>query len=88
MINQHIVLQEIKTYYLNSHDFNGLSIYKMKNYNKDILYQLIEENKIEAFSDKEVVNPHVRNCFIRVPKNVQKNAISKPNNYTVLYPTR
>lgn len=88
MINKEIVLNEIVDYYLSSKDFNGLEIYRMKNYDYDILCNLIDENLIEVLSTNEVINPHIKGFDFKIPKNVQKENISSRENHSVLYPTQ
>ena len=53
MIDKNMALNEIIDYYLNSKDFNGLELYRMKNYDYDILCNLIDENLIEVLSTNE-----------------------------------
>lgn len=47
------VLNEIINYYIESDDFNGLSVYNMKNYDYNILCELIDEGLIEVLSEKK-----------------------------------
>lgn len=82
------MLNEVIEYYLNSHDFNGLPIYQMKNYDYEILCKLIDEGSIEVLSEKEVINPHIKVFELNIPKDIQKQNISKSSNHSVLYPTK
>ncbi len=82
------VLNEIINYYIESDDFNGLSVYNMKNYDYNILCELIDEGLIEVLSEKEVVNPHIKGFDFIIPINQQKENIAKNTNYSVLYPTK
>lgn len=88
MIDKNMVLNEIIEYYLNSRDFNGLPLYNMKNYDYDILCNLIDENSIEVLSDKEVINPHIKAMELDISKDKQKANIRNKENYAVLYPTK
>lgn len=88
MIKKESILKEIIEYYLSSHDFNGLPIYNMKNYDYLILCKLIDEGMIEVLSEKEVVNPHIKGFDFNIPLEQQKENISKKSNYSVLYPTK
>ncbi len=87
-MDKNIVLNEVTEYYLNSKDFNGLPIYIMKNYDYNILCNLIDENSIEVLSDKEVINPHIKAMELDIPKEKQKANIRNKENHTVLYPTK
>jgi hypothetical protein len=82
------VLDEIIKHYIKSHDFNGLPVYNMKNYDYNILCELIDEGLIEVLSEKEVINPHIKGFDFDIPVDRQKNNISMRTNYSVLYPTR
>lgn len=82
------ILNEIIKYYITSHDFNGLPVYNMKYYDYNILCELIDEGLIEVFSEKEVINPHIKGFDFNIPLEQQKENISKKTNYSVLYPTR
>ncbi|MDM0787962.1 AAA family ATPase [Clostridium perfringens] len=88
MLDKNIVLNEIIEYYLNSKDFNGVPLYRMKNYDYDILCKLIDENIIEVLSDSEVINPHIKGMKLNIPKEKQKINIKNRENYSVLYPTK
>ena len=87
MIDKNMALNEIIDYYLNSKDFNGLELCRMKNYDYDILCNLIDENLIEVLSTNEVINPHIKGFDLSIPKEIQKSNISSKDNYSVLYPT-
>jgi hypothetical protein len=82
------VLNEIIQYYLSSHDFNGLPLYHMKNYDCEILHNLIDEGLIEVLSEREVINPHIKGFNLNIPKEQQKENISREANHSVLYPTK
>lgn len=88
MIDRTLVLNEIIEYYLNSRDFNGLPIYKMQNYDFNILCDLIDEDIIEVLSENEVMNPHINGMEYKIPKENQKLNISNKKKYSVLYPTK
>lgn len=87
MIDKDIALNEIIDYYLSSKDFNGLELFKLKNYDYDILCTLIEEDLIEVLSTNEVINPHIKGFDLNIPNETQKSNISSKNNHSVLYPT-
>lgn len=87
MIDKNMALNEIIDYYLNSKDFNGLELYRMKNYDYDILCNLIDENLIEVLSTNEVINPHIKGFNLNIPKETQKSNIFSKDNHSILYPT-
>lgn len=86
-MKKNIVLQEIIDFYLQSKDFNGLPIYQMNNYSKEELINLIDNDLVEAISEKEVLNPHIRGFNIDIPKDIQKNNASNVESHTCFYPT-
>src|SRR5699024_9743147 len=80
-------LQEIINYYLQSQDFNGLPIYRMENYNKEVLFKLIDNDLIEVISEREVLNPHIRGFSLNIPKKIQKENVSDKKSHSCLYPS-
>ncbi|MCR3758140.1 AAA family ATPase [Clostridium felsineum] len=86
-MEKNIVLQEIVDFYLQSNDFNGLPIYQMNNYSKEELLNLIDNDLVEAISEKEVLNPHIRGFNLNISKNVQKNNATDIKSHTCFYPT-
>lgn len=86
-MKKNVVLQEIIDFYLQSKDFNGLPIYQMNNYDKEELLNLIDNDLIEAISEKEVLNPHIRGFNLDIPKDIQKNNASDLESHTCFYPT-
>lgn len=86
-MENNIVLQEIVDYYLQSKDFNGLPIYQMNHYDKEELFNLIDNDLIEVISEREVLNPHIRGFSINISKDVQKNNVSDKKSHTCFYPT-
>ena len=88
MIDKNLVINEIIEYYLNSNNFNGLPIYMMKNYDYEVLCELIDENIIEVLSGNEVINPHIKGGNFNIPKEQQKVNINNKDKYSVLYPTK
>ncbi len=56
------VLKEIIDYYLESHDFNGLPLRSMLNYDYPILCELIDEELVEVLPGTIVENPHIKAC--------------------------
>lgn len=87
-MDKEAVLNEIVTFYLNSHDFNGLPIYNMESYDYGILCELIDEGLVVVLSDKEVINPHIKSFDLEIPLERQKENVSTNKNYSVLYPTK
>lgn len=86
-MENNIVLQEIINYYLQSQDFNGLPIYRMENYNKEVLFKLIDNDFIEVISEREVLNPHIRGFSLNIPKKIQKENVSDKKSHSCLYPS-
>lgn len=86
-MKKNIVLKEIIDFYLQSKDFNGLPIYQMNNYSKEELINLIDNDLVEAISEKEVLNPHIRGFNLDIPKDIQKNNASNVESHTCFYPT-
>ena len=86
-MDKETVLNEIISFYLESHDFNGLPVYNMKFYDYDILCELIDEGLVIVLSDKEVLNPHIKSFDFDIPLDRQKENVSSKVNYSVLYPT-
>lgn len=81
-------LNKIISYYLNSHDFNGMPVYKLLNDEKEKIYKLIDEGLIEVLSSEEVVNPHIRTAKLNIDKKVQKSHINDSSTSVVLYPSQ
>lgn len=86
-MENNIVLQEIINYYLQSQDFNGLPIYRMENYNKEVLFKLIDNDLIEVISEREVLNPHIRGFSLNIQKKIQKENVSDKKSHSCLYPS-
>lgn len=87
-MDKETVLNEIISFYLESHDFNGLPVYNMEYYDYSILCELINEGLIEVLSGEDVLNPHVK-CFnLNIPLDRQKENVSDKTNLSVLYPTK
>ncbi|HHU03252.1 MAG TPA: AAA family ATPase [Christensenellaceae bacterium] len=81
------ILNEVITYYLGSSEFNGLPIYTMKNYDYEILSELINNQYILVLSEREVNNPHIKAFNYNIPIEKQKSNISELRLHSVLYPT-
>jgi hypothetical protein len=60
----------------------------MNNYDRGLLYELIDEGLIEVLSEKEVINPHIKSFDFIIPTDQQKKNIYKKTSYSVLYPTK
>lgn len=59
----------------------------MNNYSKEELINLIDNDLVEAISEKEVLNPHIRGFNLDIPKDIQKNNASSVERHTCFYPT-
>lgn len=82
------ILNEIKGYYIKSSDYNGLPLSYLKNYDYDLLCELIDEEKITVLTENEVLNPHIKGFDIDVPKETMKKYVEESSYWVVLYPTR
>lgn len=81
------ILKQITDYYLNSRDFNGFPLYNFdKNYT-DLIYQLIDEDKVEVLSSAFVLNPHIKTLRLNIDKEEQKKEVINKDGSVVLYPT-
>ena len=92
-IDKESVLELITHHYLNSPDFNGLSV---KSFETDaikewkslseVITELIEDDLVGMLSSKEVMNPHIiRTGF--PPNGVQTESLGTADGYsTCLYP--
>ena len=87
VINKDDVLNEIKDYYINSRDYNGLPVYNMTNYSYELLCELIDEGLIEILNERDVLNPHIKGFKIITDKTTQKSYVESPNAHSVVYPT-
>lgn len=80
-------LGEVIDYYIKSHDFNGLPVYNMKNFDRGILCDLLRDGLVEVLTEKETSNPHIKGFEINSPVEYQKSNLLH-SKYSVLYPTR
>lgn len=79
------ILEKIKSFYLNSGDFNGLPLYAFHRSDADSIKDLINDGFVEAISKAE--NTHIKLFNQTEPKEEQINNINDWNIYTCLYPT-
>lgn len=69
------LLNEIINFYLSSSRFNGLPIYDIDEYDAEVMIELINEGMVEAISEKDVLNPHIKGFELGLSKEHQiKNA--------------
>lgn len=82
------ILDEITDYYLNSKDFNGLSLRNLNTKDINLLEELIDEESIEILSCRFVINPHIRMYNLNVSREEQKEELKDNINSCVLYPSK
>lgn len=82
------ILDEITDYYLNSKDFNGLSLRNLNTKDVNLLEELIDEESIEILSCRFVINPHIRMYNLNVSREDQKEELKDNINSCVLYPSK
>ena len=88
IINKEDVLNEIKDYYINSRDYNGLPVYNMTNYSYNYLCELIDDGLIEVLNESDVLNPHIKGFKITTNAEKQKSYVSSQDEHSVIYPTQ
>lgn len=81
------MLNQIIDKYINSRDFNGLPIYEIDNYDEKTVAELIRQGFVEAISEREVLNPHIRGFQLQLPIDQQLENIKHAEWHTCLYPT-
>lgn len=81
------LLKEIINFYLNSGRFNGLPIYEIDEYDAEIMAELINEGMVEAISERDVLNPHIKGFELALSKEHQIENAKNVNSYTCFYPT-
>lgn len=73
--------------YFNSHDFNGLPYYHLDNVSKEEICSLIDKEKMEMYSSKYELNPHIKRLKQYLDKDNQKEEVMNNIESIVLYPT-
>jgi len=81
------LLETVINYYLKSADFNGLPIYQIENYDVNEMVNLIEDGFIEAISEKDVLNPHIRGFDLNLSVEHQIKNAQFIDSHTCFYPT-
>jgi len=81
------LLKTVIDYYLESADFNGLPIYQIENYDVNKMAKLIEDGFIEAISEKDVLNPHIRGFDLNLSIEHQIKNAQSTDSHTCFYPT-
>ncbi|WP_427339601.1 hypothetical protein [Caloranaerobacter sp. DY30410] len=81
------VLNLVVKQYLESHDFNGLPYYYLEYDARDEICKLIDEDKVEIYSSKYEINPHIKRLKQYLGKDKQKEEVINNPQSIVLYPT-
>ena len=81
------LLDEVIRYYLDSSGFNGLPIYQIENYDVNEMIELIKDGFVEAISEVDVLNPHIKGFDLGLSKEHQIVNARKTNRHTCFYPT-
>ncbi len=81
------LLDEVIEYYLNSGKFNGMPIYQIKEYNEENMILLIKNKMVEAISERDVLNPHIRGFELDLSIEHQIENAKDYNAHTCFYPT-
>lgn len=81
------ILDEIVNHYINSSRFNGVPIYNMDDYDINSIIELINEGMIEAISECDVLNPHIKGFDLKLSKEHQIESARNLNSHTCFYPT-
>lgn len=81
------LLDEIINYYLDSSRFNGLPIYEIDVYDIDAISELINEGMVEAISERDVLNPHIKGFDLDLSKEHQIENAKDLNAHICFYPT-
>jgi len=82
------ILSQIVDYYIKSSDFNGLPFYNIINTDIKKLIDLIDQEKIESYSQYEFINPHIKAFEIKSSKEHQKELVFNKTDLVVFYPTK
>lgn len=81
------LLNEIINFYLSSSRFNGLPIYDIDEYDAEVMIELINEGMVEAISEKDVLNPHIKGFELGLSKEHQIKNAKDVDSHTCFYPT-
>lgn len=69
------LLNEVINFYLGSSSFNGLPIYDIDDYDIEAMVELINEGMVEAISEKDVLNPHIRDLSWGCRKSIKSRML-------------
>ncbi len=86
-MNKKELLETIKEFYITSGDFNGLPGYNMKEYDPELLIELLNDEMIEVISENETINPHIKGFSMNIPKKQQIRNILNYKERSCFYPT-
>lgn len=81
------LLKKIVNYYLESSDFNGLPNYTIDEYDINTMENLIMEGFVEAISESDVLNPHIRGFDLNLSIEHQIINAQNTKGITCFYPT-
>ena len=81
------LLNEVINFYLGSSSFNGLPIYDIDDYDIEAMVELINEGMVEAISEKDVLNPHIKGFELGLSKKHQIENAKDVDSHTCFYPT-
>lgn len=81
------MLNKIINFYLTSYNFNGLPIYDVDKNDEEIIIELINEGMVEAISEKDVLNPHIKGFELGLSKEHQIENAKDRNSHTCFFPT-
>lgn len=81
------LLNEVINFYLGSSRFNGLPIYDIDDYDVEAMIELIIEGMVEAISEKDVLNPHIKGFDLGLSKEHQIENARDVDSHTCFYPT-
>ena len=81
------LLDEVIRYYLDSRSFNGLPIYEIENYDVNEMIELINDGFVEAISEVDVLNPHIKGFDLGLSKEHQIVNARNTDRHTCFYPT-
>lgn len=86
-MNKSELLDTIIEFYLSSGDYNGLPIYNIPDYDFRRMKELIEEGQVEAISENDVFNPHIRGFTLNLSVEKQIENAKNIQGHTCFYPT-
>lgn len=81
------ILNKIINFYLTSYDFNGLPICDVDENYEEIIIELINEGMVEAISEKDVINPHIKGFELGLSKEHQIENAKDRDSHTCFFPT-